>query len=190
MSATTPTGDPPPYAAMPVAFNPGPTEDLPVALDARALARQRSRARIAEARAYEQLGQRVLKFKAKKFGVVGEYIVTNLGVKKVGHGTIISASEYADQSIQRCDALVQELLAKDPPCDPDVIVALMTLKKDFNQQLLDSGEAHLRIDRQPTVGPESNTLSVPFPAGTPMLIAVGKQPPPPAPVVESDEPTV
>lgn len=173
-----------------VTYDAGQPEEVAVQLDERALARQRSRTRIAEARAYEQLGQRVLKFKARKFGAVGEYIVTTLGVKKVGHGTIISASENADQAIQRCDALVQEMLAKDPPCDPDVVVALMQLKRDFNQQLLDSGEAHLRIDRQPTVGPESNTLSVPFPAGTPMMLAIGKQQAPPAPVVESDGPEV
>lgn len=173
-----------------VTYHAGQPEDLPVQLDDRALRLQRSRARVAEARAYEQLGQRVLKFKARKFGQVGEYIVTTLGVKKVGHGTIISASENADQAIQRCDALVQELLAKDPPCDPDVIVALMQLKRDFNQQLLDSGEAHLRIDRQPASAPEGNNLSIPFPAGQPMMIAIGKQQPPPAPVVESDGPEV
>lgn len=188
MSTTAPTGDPQPQVAL--TYDAGQSEDLPVQLDARALARQRSRDRIAEAKAYEQLGQRVLRFKAKKFGQVGEYIVTTLGVKKVGHGTIISASEHADQSIQRCDALVQEFMSKDPPCDPDVIVAVMQLKRDFVQQLLDSGEAHLRIDRQPVAATEAPHLSVPFPQGTPMMIAVGQQQPPPPPIIERDGPEV
>jgi hypothetical protein len=169
-------------------FDPGPTEAVQVNLDAKALARQRRMARLAEAKAYESLGQRLLKFKAKKFGAVGEYIVTKLGVKKVGHGTIISASENADQYIDRCDALIGELMAKDPPCDPEVIVALMQLIRDFNRQLLDSGEAHLKIDRQPSVAPEQNQLSIPFPQGTPMVIAMGQQQQPAQPAIEAGEP--
>lgn len=171
-----------------VSFDPGTAEALPVQLDERALARQRRATRIADARAYEQLGQRLLKFKARKFGEVGNYIVEKLGVKKVGHGTIISATESADESIRQCDALVKELMAKDPPCDPDVFVALMQLKRDFNQQVLDSGEAHLRIDRQPTVDPKADTFSVPFPAGTPMLIAVNQPQPKAQPSIEAPAP--
>jgi len=167
-----------------VTFEAGQPETVAVALDDRAVRRQRRASRIAEAKAYEQLGQRVLKFKAKKFGSVGDYIVSALGVKKVGHGTIISASENADQHIQQCDALVKELLSKDPPCDPDVIVALMQLARDFNQQLLDSGEAHLRIDRQPVAAPEGDKLSLPFPAGTPMVIAMNHPKPKSEPAIE------
>lgn len=170
-----------------VTFNPGPPADaVAITLDDKALARQRRAARLADARAYEQLGQRLLKFKAKKFGEVGQYIVDSLGVKKVGHGTIISASENADQYIQRCDAIAKELLARQPPCDPAVIVSLMQLIRDFNRQLLDSGEAHIRVDRQPTAGLEDNKISVPFPPGTPMMIAVGQQAHPLPPAVEPD----
>lgn len=182
------TVEQPPAENLAVTFEEAPAETVEVALDERALARQRRAARLADARAYEHLGQRLLKFKAKKFGEVGNYIVEKLGVKKVGHGTIISASENADQHIQQCDALAKELLARDPPCDPEVIVALMQLARDFNRQLLDSGEAHLRIDRQPNVDPKADTLSVPFPAGTPMMIAVNQPQAKAQPAIEAPDP--
>lgn len=173
---------------LPVTFDTGEPTEIAVTLDDRAIARQNRAARLAEARAYEQMGQRLLKFKAKKFGAVGDYIINKLGVKKVGHGTIISASENADDSIRNCDAVIKELMERTPPCDPEVIVGLMQLKRDFNRQLLDSGEAHLKIDRQ-TIGVTegSPSLSMPFPQGTPVTISVG-QPQPKALPVEADLP--
>lgn len=184
MSNAIDTPEPP---QLPVAFDPGEATEVAVIPDERALARQRRAARLAEARAYEQLGQRLLKFKAKKFGEVGDYIINKLGVKKVGHGTIISASENADDSIRGCDALIKELMTRNPPCDPEAIVALMQLKRDFNRQLLDSGEAHIRVDRQAngaTEGP--NDLRIPFPQGAPVTISVN-QPKPKALPVEGGE---
>lgn len=161
---------------LPVAFDAGPSVEVPVVPDSAALKRQKRAAKLAEARAYEQLGQRLLTFKAKKYGEVGDYIVEKLGVKKVGHGTIISVSENADEYIRRCDEIVQQLLARDPPCDVEVIVAMMQLVRDFNRQLLDSGVEHIRADRQPSLQPEDNNIKVPFPAGTPVMIGIGHAP--------------
>lgn len=178
------TAEHPPVESLAVTFTEAPAEALPVVLSEKLKLRQQRKAQIAKAKAYEQLGQRVLKFKAKKFGDLGRYIVDQIGVKQIGHGTIISATENADQYIQRCDAIIKELLARDPPCDPDVIAAVMRLALDFNRQVLDAGEAHLRIDRQPASDPKADMLQVPFPAGTPMVIAVGKQQSPPPSSVE------
>lgn len=173
----------PPTEALAVTFEEAPAEALPVALSEKLKIKQRRAAKVAEAKAYEQLGQRILRFKAKKFGEVGQYIVDQIGVKQIGHGTIISATENADQYIRRCGAIIEELMARDPPCDPEVIAAVMRLALDFNRQVLDAGAEHLRIDRQPTADPKADMLQVPFPAGTPMIIAVGKQaPPPPVPI--------
>jgi hypothetical protein len=163
-------------------------EAIPVALDDKAISKQKRMERIAEVRAHEQLGQRILKFKAKKFGAIGDYVVSKLGVKQVGHGTIVSASENADMYIQRCDALVKELMIRNPPCDPEAIVALMQLARDFNRQLLDSGEAHVRVDRQIAGETKGQEMAFPFPPGTPMMIAVNQPPRQPAPQVEAPLP--
>lgn len=179
------TAEQPPTEALAVTFEEAPAEALPVVLSEKLQIKQRRAAKVAEAKAYEQLGQRILRFKAKKFGEVGQYIVDTIGVKQIGHGTIISATENADQYIRRCGAIIEELMARDPPCDPEAIVAITQLIRDFNRQVLDAGEAHLRIDRQPTADPKADMLQVPFPAGQPMVIAIGQQKPPPPPSVES-----
>lgn len=156
---------------------PQPPVHVPVALDERALARARRAARLADAQAYESLGLKLLRIKVKKLGDVGNYIVERLGVKKIGHGTIAAASDNADEYMAKCAAIVQELLARVPPCDPEAIVAMMQLIRDFNRQLLDSGKEHIAADRQPSLPTEGDRLTVPFPPGTPLMIGVKPEAP-------------
>lgn len=150
---------------------------IPVTPDPKALAKARQAERMAQARAYEQLGQKLLRLKTRKLGEVGHYIVERLGVKKVGHGTIAAASDKADEYMTECADIVQELRAKDPPCDPEVIVAMMQLIRDFTRLMLDSGKEHIAADRQPSIPTEGDKISVPFPPGTPLMIGVKPQAP-------------
>ena len=103
--------------------------------------------------------------------------VEKLGVKQIGHGKIALAGENAHIHIERLGDLVHELQSRTPPVDPSVIVDAMALVRAFNEQLMESGKAHINADKQPVVSNTSNTLSVPFPAGTPLMIGVAPQKP-------------
>lgn len=150
---------------------------IPVTPDPKALAKARKAERLAYAKAYEQLGLKLLRLKVKKLGDVGNYIVERLGVKKVGHGTIAAASEDADEYMSKCADIVQELMARNPPCDPEQIVAMMALIRDFTRLKLDSGKEHIAADRQPSLPTEGDKITVPFPPGTPLMIGVKPQAP-------------
>lgn len=130
----------------------------------------------AEARALERFGIKTMRIKARTQAALGD-IAQTLGVKKIGHGKIMVASENAEEVIARISAYIEELKASDPPCDPKIIIDLMTLLKDFNKQLLESGQSHLAADRAASGLAQSSNLTIPFPAGTPMVVAIRANPP-------------
>jgi hypothetical protein len=165
---------------VPTTFDAGQPQEVAITPDPVMEARKRRKERLAEqmaeARVFEQFGTKILKVRMKTLAAIGSD-VERLGVKQIGHGKIALAGENAHIHIERLGDLVHELQSRTPPVDPSVIVDAMALVRAFNEQLMESGKAHINADKQPAVSNTSNTLSVPFPAGTPLMIGVAPQKP-------------
>jgi hypothetical protein len=126
---------------------------------------------LAEAKALAQFGIKTYRIKARTQAALGD-VAQKLGAKKLGHGKIMVASENAEEVISRIQDYIEELRASDPPCDPKVIIDLMHLLRDFNKQLLETGQSHIDADRATAGLVETANLNIPFPAGTPMVVAI------------------
>lgn len=146
-------------------------EDVPITLDAAALAKYRKDERLAAALAMEEIGSKVLKINTRVLAKIGSEI-EKLGVKCLGYGYLASGYDNAGQALAKCDEMISDMLAKSPPTPPEVIVEIMRLKKEFNAQIIAVGESHLKASREAVSGTQNNNLSIPFPVGQSMVVSV------------------
>lgn len=146
-------------------------EEVPIKLDAATLARHRRAERLAEAEIMQRVGAKVLKVKTQVLGKIGKEI-EKLGVKDMGYGYLASANDNAGTALVRCDEFIADLMAKTPEIDPEVIVEIMRLKLQFNAQIIEVGESHLKASREAGSGTGGNSLQIPFPAGQSMTVSV------------------
>lgn len=159
-------------------FNEGVEVEIPVKLSPIEERKKRRREKLhqqaAEARAFEKFGVKIMKVKLRALSSIGVDI-ESLGAKNVGHGRIAVVGENAQQMIDRLDEVVHELSVKSPPGDPEVIIKAIALQKGLNELLLESGKAHINADKQVDDGSRGPHLSVPFPAGTPLVVGIAPQ---------------
>lgn len=159
-------------------FDEGESEAVTVTLDAMALARKRAKDRLAErmaeARELEKFGNKVMKVKLAALTAIGADVV-KMGVKNIGHGKIALAGDMAHVAVEHLVDLVHDLRTREKQPEPEVIVAAMKEMRAFNQQLMDSGKAHIEADKQPVQGNTGTTVTFPFPAGTPMVVGIAPQ---------------
>ncbi len=160
---------------VPTEFNEGEEVEIPVQLDAVAVRRKRHRQRMAErasnARAFEQVGMRVMKIRVKSLSAVGVDIEKH-GIKHYGHGVIAHSGEQAQILIDELGDIVQELRARTPAVDPQIIIDAIALQRQLNEQLMESGKSHINATKQVESDNKGPQLTVPFPAGTPLMIGV------------------
>ena len=95
----------------------------------------RVRRAVADAKAFAKFGVQVLRVKAAVLGALGTE-AENAGIKQIGHGRILVASDNADTAISRIDDIIDKLLKAKPP-DYPLIADMMRLKKEFNAQVLE-----------------------------------------------------
>lgn len=142
----------------------------------RQLRLETKRQELEEAALYNSIDSKVFKVKAKTMAAIGTY-ADKLGIKKIGHGRIFVAGEYADSAIGYLDGLVQELRNSDVGCPPEILVDLIQLKLGFTKVLIDSGESHLKADRMVDGDGKGKGSFLAFPAGQSIMVAVGPQQP-------------
>lgn len=177
-----PYKDPEASETTPVAltFDPGEHEDLQVVLDEKAKKKAavaaRVREKMADRAAYEKLGIQVLRLKANTYRMLKAQI-DELGIKTIGHCSIMMGREKAESVIAELDAIAQSWDEKGLAIDPQVRVALQSLKLDCIKLMVDSGAEHLRAERQPSGEPQKGHIQLPFEAGMPIRIAVGQTQP-------------
>lgn len=163
---------------LPTTFEEGQQEDVAVTLDLVAQARKRAKDRLAErmaeARELEKFGNKIMKVKLQALTNIGADVV-KMGVKNIGHGKIALAGDMAHVAVEHLVDLVHDLQTRDKPPDPEVIVAAMREMRAFNQQLMESGKAHIEADKQPVEGNKGTNITFPFPAGTPMVVGIAPQ---------------
>jgi hypothetical protein len=98
--------------------------------------------------------------------------VEKMGVKQIGHGKIALAGDMAHVAVEHLVDLVHDLRTKTPACNPEVIVAAMREMRAFNEQLMESGKAHIEADKQLVGGNTAVNFTAPFPAGTPLVVGI------------------
>lgn len=160
---------------LPTTFDEGQQEDVAVTVDLVAAAKKRAKDRIlermAEARELEKFGNKIMKVKLKALNDIGADVV-KMGVKNIGHGKIALAGDMAHVAVEHLVDLVHDLRTGEKQCEPEVIVAAMKEMRAFNQQLMDSGKAHIEADKQLVQGNTGTNITFPFPAGTPMVVGI------------------
>lgn len=151
--------------------------DVPVELKADPKKpKQKDRRAMADAAAFVKFGVQVIRVKARVLAALGKE-AEQCGIKQIGHGKILLASDNAELAISKLGQIVDKLM-KEPAPDYSIVVEIMGLQREFNAQLIRSAEAHFSADKQPFIIPPSGTggITVPYPAGAPVMIAVGKSP--------------
>ena len=142
---------------VPLDYDPGEHTDVAV--------RNKYKSALSQARSFEQFGKRILKIKMKTLAALGEEAQA-LGIKKIGHGKILVASENAEEAIYKLDELI------DNETDPEIRAQLMQLRLGYNKLLLETGQAHIEAEKQALALNKSTTLTIPFSQGKPMIVAV------------------
>lgn len=163
-----------PAEELPVLFGQEVGSLVPIKPDKNA--KKRFNKSLAEAAAFAKFGARVIRIKTDAYALTGAHL-RMLGVKDIGHGKLLSSSEHADDSIAVLDDIVQQLLKKGLDADHKLVLEVMQLKKEFNKQLIETANSHINADKQLPGVPMVGGPNIAFPAGTPLVVAIGKPPP-------------
>lgn len=130
----------------------------------------KNRKAMAEARAFEKFGVHSLRVKSRVLAALGKD-ADLCGIKHMGHGKIILASNNAEEAIARLGKLADKMMKEKTP-EYATILDIMRLQKEFNAQVIKTAEAHFDADKQPIINlpPPGGGMSV-FPAGSAVMIA-------------------
>ena len=158
-----------PTKDLPVEFGEQPPEEIAV-LDKKALKKAEA---LEIAKVHQEFNLKRMKVKTRLLASVGVEI-EHLGVKAVGHGWVQCGGEYADECLRNTEEVIQKLLKRDPPVNPEVIAHLREVQLKFNKQILETGKIHLEAAKE-AGGTRSNDMRIAFPAGQPVVVAVGTQ---------------
>jgi len=141
--------------------------------------RKQLREEAEEARLFETLGSKVMRVKLRTLKALGDQ-ADSLGLQHIGHGRLVVAAENAERIFTRCGDLAEQIVQGKYPADPSVLLALLELQRDFNKQIIETGEAHLKGIRQPESKPSAGDQYVVFPPGNQMVAVIN---PPKAPEI-------
>lgn len=137
---------------------------------------KKQRKAMAEAQAFAKFGVHALRVKTSVLAALGKE-AEDAGIKHLGSGKVIVASGHAEEAIAKLGQMVEKLNGEEKP-NFALIVDLMRLQKDFNHQLIATAQVHLNMARAVTQVDQGSQITVPFPAGAPLMIAVGNKPTP------------
>ena len=156
---------------LPVEFNEGAQTSVEVKLDAKA---QRKKDRLEMLAMYPELGSKVLKVNAKALASIGKQIEL-LGVKKIGLGSLAASNEAAITNLIKCDEYAKKLEADGATPCPDSMIAILQLQKQFGDQLIEVAKTYLNVDKLTGNGNSDKPMSLAFPSGTQMVVAVNSK---------------
>ena len=161
-------------SVLPATFEATVIDDLPIELKPPpSKPKAQHKKAIAEAQAWAKFGVQVLRIKAKVLAALGRE-AENAGIKQIGHGKILVASDNAETAISKLGGIVDKLLIQEPGPDYPLVLEIMRLQREFNAQLLKTAEAHFSADRQPSNGTDGKSINIPYPAGAAIMVGVGK----------------
>lgn len=153
-----------------VEFLEAPQEAVAVTLDEAALKR---RERLEEIEGNEKLGVRSIKIRLSTFRALKKQI-DSLGIKMIGHCKLLIADDKVESVLAELDGIAKEI-DEDRSSTKTLRMEVRRLKLDCIKMMMASGNDHLRAERQPSDQPATNNFQIPFPAGTPIAVAIGTQ---------------
>lgn len=140
------------------------------------------------AAAFAKFGVHALRVKAETLAALGG-AAERAGIRKLGHGRILLAADNAEQAVSSLNGYIEEMLKQDPPPDKNVILEVMRWVHAFNDQIIETAKAHFATDKAPVAGENTAHITMPYPAGQSMVVAIGQQSEPtPAPVTRTKKP--
>lgn len=148
-------------------------EPVPINLKLKGKHRARHKARIAEAKIFARFGIQPIRLKAHTLAALG-HEAEAAGIKQIGYGKVLVASDNAEEAIAALSGIVAKMMAGDEP-DYTTIMEIMKLQKEFNNQVISTAQIHINADKQVSDTDKGKSISVPYPSGAPVMIAVGKQ---------------
>lgn len=129
-----------------------------------------------EAAAFAKFGVHSLRVKTEVLAALGAEAET-AGIKHLGHGKVIVASGNAEEAITFLAKVAEKLAGQEKP-DFALVVDVLRLLKEFNAQLISTAQVHLNMAKG--IAPQEPAgAMMSFPAGSPLMIAVGKTNPVP-----------
>lgn len=161
---------------LPVAFKPTELLSLPIDLPP-VKQKKKDRSALKAAASFARFGVQVLRIKAETLAALGK-VAEAAGIRQIGHGKIMVAADNAEQAIGMLGACVEKLSQKEGEPDHRLMIDIMRLMREFNDQMIHTAKVHLEVDRKTPALPTGTNITMPFPAGAPVMIAVGKQPSP------------
>ena len=158
-----------------IEFKEDTQEALPVALDDKA---QKKAQRLEELAANEKLGVRSIKLRLKTYHLLKKQIDA-LGIRTVGQCTLLIANNKIESVLSELDGLAKET-DSDAMSSKALRMELRRLKLECIKVMMASGADYLKADRQTNEQLSGGHIQFPFPAGTPIAVAIGKPPEKPA----------
>lgn len=146
-------------------------EQLPVVLDEKALKRAQ---RLEDMVANEKLGIRSIKLRLNTYRLLKKQIDA-LGLRSIGQCTILIANDRVESVLEELDGLAKEM-DLDSSASKELRMELRRLKLDCIKVMMASGTDQLKVDRQPSEQPSTCNIQLPFPSGTPIAVAIGRNP--------------
>jgi hypothetical protein len=135
--------------------------------------RQKHNEAVKDVNAFARYGSMVLRVKAQTLAALGKE-AEKAGIKQIGHGRVLVASENAENAIATLGALAQDMIKVKPTPNHEVILEIMQLVREFNHQLIVTAQMHIVADRQVSMEPAAQRSSLPPPNAT-VTIAIAKE---------------
>lgn len=146
--------------------------------DRKKLRKRRAAEAVAEARALNAVGAKVLRVKNRTYQKIGGQL-EDLGVRKIANGRIAIAGQNADLIIARCDEIIQASVQSATPPDLDKIGMLMRIQLEANGQLISLSQEQIKASAAPIVSPPTANAVISLPPGTQALVHGGHPKPKP-----------
>jgi len=155
---------------LPVKFEVQDLEALPIKLISPPKGYKKAANRaLAEAQAFAKFGIHALRVKSKVLAMLGKE-ANDAGIKHLGHGKVIVASNNAEEAINKIGEMITRESEQEKP-NFELIVELLRLQKEFNTQLIMTAQVHLNVAKAaPDDSGSGPQLTVPLPAGQPVMI--------------------
>jgi len=161
---------------IPVKFEPPVLSDVPIELKTSPKKpKPKDKKAMADAQAFAKFGVQVLRVKARVLAALGKE-AEECGIKSIGHGKILLASDNAENAIVKLGTIVDNLMTQQPAPDYGLVLEIMQLQREFNSQLIKTAEAHFNADKQPYMPSQPNGVLIPYPPGAAVMVGVGKSP--------------
>lgn len=137
--------------------------------------KQKLKEELEDAKLFEALGSKIIKVKTRTYHALGQH-AEKLGIKCVGHGRILVAGENAEKAFRACTELIESHATSGKEGSDIRVIQLLELLSVFNKQILESGEAHLRADKQPSNALPTKGVNMAFPRGKVVGVVVKDDP--------------